>query len=103
FETYHRVTREYLAAGLAVVGSTAFGITDIVVPGANGLSFDHAEPGSLVRAVTALADDRLLLSRLQSGARATAIRSVAEEVDDLQALYRQLVPARRPPAALAPR
>ncbi len=103
FETYHRVTREYLAAGLAVVGSTAFGITDIVVPGTNGLSFDHAEPGSLVRAVTALADDRSLLARLQSGARATAIRSVAEEVDDLQALYRELVPARRPPAALAPR
>ena len=103
FETYHRVTREYLAAGLAVVGSTAFGITDIVVPGTNGLAFDHAEPESLVRAVTALADDRLLLSRLQSGARATAIRSVAEEVDDLEALYRGLVPARRPTAALAPR
>src|SRR5205085_9892274 len=30
FETFHRVTREYLAAGLPVIGSDAFGIPDAV-------------------------------------------------------------------------
>lgn len=91
FETFHRVTREYLAAGLAVVGSGAFGITDVVVPGGNGLRFDHGEPRSLRRAVLALLDDRALVQRLQAGARATAIRSVADEVADLQALYAEVL------------
>lgn len=90
FETFHRVTREYLSAGLAVVGSTAFGITDAVVDGENGLLFDHAEPGSLGRAVLRLLDDPDQLERLRTGARATRIRTVADEVDDLEALYRHL-------------
>jgi len=90
FETFHRVTREYLAAGLAVVGSTAFGITDVVVDGGNGLLFDHLRPGSLVEALVRLLDDRALVAALRRGARATAVRSVAEEVDDLVALYHEV-------------
>lgn len=91
FETFHRVSREYLAAGLAVVGSAAFGITDVVEHGRNGLIFDHAEPGSLRRAITTLLDDRGLVARLRAGASATAVRTVAEEVEELQAVYRELV------------
>jgi glycosyltransferase involved in cell wall biosynthesis len=90
FETFHRVTREYLSAGLAVLGSTAFGITDVVVDGANGLLFDHAEPGSLRRAVVRLLDDRDLVAWLRTGARSTQIRTVGEEVDDLEAVYADL-------------
>ena len=44
FETFHRVTREYLFAGLPVIGSRAFGIPDIVRPGTNGLLFDSTDP-----------------------------------------------------------
>jgi glycosyltransferase involved in cell wall biosynthesis len=95
FETFHRTTREYLAGGLAVVGSTAFGITDAVVHGRNGLVFDHAVPGSLRRAVVSLLDDPELVGRLRAGARGTAIRSVREEVDELQDLYRDVLAVRR--------
>lgn len=95
FETFHRVTREYLAAGLAVIGSGAFGITDVVVPGGNGLRFDHAVDGSLRRAVVTLLDDRALVDRLRAGARATPIRTVAEEVEELQAVYREVIDEKR--------
>jgi glycosyltransferase involved in cell wall biosynthesis len=76
FETFHRVTREYLLAGLPVVASRALGVLDVVRHGVNGLLFDHGEPGAFVRAVVAILDDRELLARLRAGAAETGIRSV---------------------------
>jgi glycosyltransferase involved in cell wall biosynthesis len=91
FETFHRVTREYLLAGLPVVGSRAFGIPDIVQHGHNGLLFDSTDPTTLVRAVTSLLDDRKLLARLTEGAQSTSVRSSEEEADDLFALYEEVL------------
>ncbi|HWE66681.1 MAG TPA: glycosyltransferase [Acidimicrobiales bacterium] len=92
FETFHRVTREYLLSGVPVIGSsTAFGIPEVVQHGHNGLLFDHVEPGSLLRAVLACLDEPELLARITAGALATTIRSVSEEVDDLVALYGEVV------------
>jgi glycosyltransferase involved in cell wall biosynthesis len=91
FETFHRVTREYLLAGLPVVGSRAFGIPDIVQHGHNGLLFDSTDPTTLVRAVTSLLDDRKLLARLTEGAQSTSVRSSDEEADDLFALYEEVL------------
>ncbi len=99
FETFHRVTREYLSAGLAVLGSTAFGITEVVIDGHNGLLFDHGEDGSLRRAVLRLLDDPGLVERLRAGARATRIRTVAEEVDGLESVYAEVVGSGEPVAA----
>ncbi len=95
FETFHRVTREYLLAGRPVIGSRAFGIPDIVRPGRNGLLFDHRHAGSLGRAVTTLLDDRDLLATLAAGARATVVRTADEEADELAALYREVLAERR--------
>jgi glycosyltransferase involved in cell wall biosynthesis len=95
FETFHRVTREYLLAGRPVIGARAFGILDIIRHGTNGLLFDHADPGALARAVTAVLDDRALLERLTHGAAATRVRSSDEEADDLVALYDDVL-AREP-------
>ena len=95
FETFHRVTREYLLAGRPVIGSHAFGIPDIVRSGRNGLLFDHREPGSLTRAVLSVLDDRALLATLAAGARTTRVRSTDDEADELAALYRDLVAASR--------
>ena len=91
FETFHRVTREYLLAGLPVVGSRAFGIPDIVQHGHNGLLFDSTDPTTLVWAVTSLLDDRKLLARLTEGAQSTSVRSSDEEADDLFALYEEVL------------
>ena len=91
FETFHRVTREYLFAGLPVIGSRAFGIPNIIRPGKNGLLFDSTDPGALVRAVLSLLGDRALLARLTEGARSTPVRSSEEEADDLAALYAEVL------------
>jgi glycosyltransferase involved in cell wall biosynthesis len=91
FETFHRVTREYLFAGIPVIGSTTFGIPEVIRHGYNGLLFDHAVPGALLRAVTACLDDPALLARLTEGADATAVRSVRQEVDQLVGIYQECV------------
>jgi glycosyltransferase involved in cell wall biosynthesis len=100
FETFHRVTREYLLSGLPVIGSRAFGIPDIVRPGKNGLLFDSTDPATLVGAVLTLLDDRALLAELTEGARSTPVRSCQEEADDLAALYADLL-AESPVAPIA--
>jgi glycosyltransferase involved in cell wall biosynthesis len=87
FETWHRVTREYLLSGLPVISSNTLGVRDVLHHGVNGLLFDHAEPDSLVRALTAVLDDRALIARLADGAAATPIRTVDEEAEDRAALY----------------
>lgn len=87
FETFHRVTREYLLAGLPVIGSRAFGIPDIIRPGFNGLLFDPAQPDTLTRAVISLLRDPRFVATLTAGARSTSVRSVDEEADALAALY----------------
>ena len=94
FETFHRVTREYLARGLPVVGSMAFGISDVVVDERNGLLFDHADSGGLRRAIVRLLDDRTLLAQLATGARASTIRSVADEVATLESIYEEVIRTR---------
>jgi glycosyltransferase involved in cell wall biosynthesis len=93
FETFHRVTREYLVAGLPVIGSTAFGIPDVVRTGENGVSFEAGDVEAFRRAVLSVLDDRAYLDRLTTGARATRIRTKAEEIDDLLAQYNAIVSA----------
>jgi len=91
FETFHRVTREYLLSGVPVIGSTAFGIPEVVRHGHNGLIFEHAQPDSLLHAVTACLDQPELVERLTAGALTTDIRSVRDEVDDLVSLYAEVL------------
>jgi glycosyltransferase involved in cell wall biosynthesis len=97
FETFHRVTREYLFAGLPVVTSPTFGAADIVRDGVNGLVYDPTRPGALAAACNALLDDRPRIERLAEGAAATQIRPVDEEVDELSALYEEVLTEHRPP------
>jgi glycosyltransferase involved in cell wall biosynthesis len=91
FETFHRVTREYLLSGVPVVGSLAFGIPDVIHHGDNGLLFDHGQPGSLRDAMLSLLDEPELLSRITKGAQGTEIRTVSDEIDDLESLYRRYI------------
>jgi glycosyltransferase involved in cell wall biosynthesis len=70
----------------------------VVRPGVNGLLFDHADPGSLGRAVVRLLDDRALLATLTAGARATVVRSVDDEADELASLYREVLAPEHAPA-----
>jgi O-antigen biosynthesis protein len=104
FETAHRVTREYLQAGVPVIGSRAFGIPEVVVHGRNGLLFDHAEPGSLRRALLAVIDDRGLLDRLAAGAASSTVRTLDQEIDEVLDTYAEVqVVTRRQRARSGPK
>jgi glycosyltransferase involved in cell wall biosynthesis len=100
FETFHRVSREYLLAGLPVVANPTFGIDGLVVDGENGLLYDRTSPDGLASAVCSLLDDRALLARLTAGAVATrpGIRSLDDEMAEMAELYREVVLARPRPA-----
>jgi glycosyltransferase involved in cell wall biosynthesis len=93
FETFHRVTREYLWAGLPVIGSTAFGIPEAVREGENGLLFEAGDAAGLERAVLRVLDEPGLLEKLAAGARGTSVRSTDEEFAELLTYYRRLMPA----------
>jgi glycosyltransferase involved in cell wall biosynthesis len=101
FETFHRVSREYLLAGLPVVANPTFGIDGLVVDGENGLIYDRTSPDGLARAVCELLDDRALLERLTAGAVSTrpSIRSLDDEMAEMAELYKEVVLAHPRPAA----
>jgi len=93
FETFHRVSREYLAAGVPVIGTTAFGIPEVVRDKVNGLLVEPGDVTGFVVAIVRVLEDRQLLSRLTEGASTTRIKSVEEEVDDLSVIYAEVVAA----------
>jgi len=75
------------------IGSTAFGIPDVVRTGENGVIFEAGDVEGFRRAVLSVLDDRDYLARLTAGARATRIRTKEEEIDDLLAQYNAIVSA----------
>jgi glycosyltransferase involved in cell wall biosynthesis len=91
FESFHRVTREYLCAGLPVLASRAFGIPEVVRDEENGLLFDVADVEAFKRCVLTVLDNRALLHRLAEGARTTPLRALRDEVDDLVRCYRAMI------------
>lgn len=97
FETFHRVSREYLAASLPVVGTPAFGIPDVVRDGHNGLLVDVGDHAALATAMVRLLDDRSLLARLAEGARTTELTTVADEATALLELDDRLLAHRGAP------
>ncbi|MCK4176077.1 glycosyltransferase family 4 protein [Aciditerrimonas ferrireducens] len=93
FETFHRVTREYLLGGLPVLAAKTFGIMDVVRNGLNGLWFSPNEPGELTRAIVEVLEDPALVERLRAGAEQTEIRSLEDEVEELISIYAEVVDA----------
>lgn len=95
FETFHRVSREYLLAGLPVVANPTFGIEGLILDGVNGLLYDRTVEQSLARTVCSLLDDRDLLARLTAGAAESRsmIRDADDEVDEILELYAEVLAA----------
>jgi glycosyltransferase involved in cell wall biosynthesis len=75
FETFHRVTRHFLLAGLPVIASRAFGIPEIVRHEYNGLLFDVGDLDSFTQSVVRFLDDANLRQQLRGGACDTPVRS----------------------------
>jgi glycosyltransferase involved in cell wall biosynthesis len=91
-ETHSLLTREALAAGLAVVCTDTLGPEEVVTDGENGLVVPAAEPVALAAALDRLVDDADLLARLRAGAgRPLETRSLDDQVAGLETRYAGLL------------
>lgn len=100
FETFHRVTREYLAYGVPVIGSKAFGIPDIVNDGVNGFIFETGDQNSLKEKVLQILNDKTLLLKLKLSVNKSHIDTVENEVEKIIEIYNQIFQSRFRPSLI---
>jgi glycosyltransferase involved in cell wall biosynthesis len=86
-ESYSLLTREALAAGCAVITGDNPGPTEVVTDGVNGLVVPRGDAQALAGAMRRLIEDRELLARLQPPPGALQLRTLDEQLDQLQAWY----------------
>jgi glycosyltransferase involved in cell wall biosynthesis len=90
FETYHRVTREFLAAGVPVVTTPALGVLDVVRHGENGWLASGFSAQEVAEALVGCVRDPARLERLRQGARATNVPTPTDELDAYESIYEEL-------------
>ncbi|VTR76222.1 glycosyltransferase [Cellulomonas hominis] len=90
-ESHSIVTREALAAGMAVVCTDTLGPEEVVEDGVNGLVVPAADPESLGAALARLVADPALVARLRSSGTTAPIRGFTDQLDGLEQLYADLV------------
>jgi len=89
-ESHSLLTREALLAGLAVVCTDTLGPEEVVRHGENGLVVTAGDAQDLADALRRLVIEPGLLERMQR-ADPPAVRSLEEQVDGVERLYRSLV------------
>ena len=94
-ESYSMVTREALAAGVPVIVSDSGGPAEIVREGLNGLVFATGDANDLAASMRRLVLTPGLLDRLRTGAAATSVPTLADQVTTLERTYAAVVSARR--------
>lgn len=95
-ETYSLLTREALAAGLAVICTDNPGPTEVVRHHVNGLVVPLADAAALAEAMRRLVTDRPLLEQLRTGAaERISLRRLDDQVTALEEHFGDLVAATR--------
>lgn len=89
-ESYSLITREALDAGIPVISGDNPGPTEVVHDGSNGLVVPRGDAAALAAAMRTLISDRELLTRLTPAPGQVELRSLTEQVDELQRQYRRL-------------
>ena len=87
YEISPTVILEAFAHGKPVIGSNLGGIRELVRDQIDGLLFDRGSAESLARQLRRLVEEPGLRWRLASGV--PRVRSVSDDVDDLEAVYRR--------------
>lgn len=88
YENSPNVILEAFAHRTPVITANLGGMAELVQDGKNGLLFEPGDSSSLTRQLQRLVDEPELLSRLRAGI--TPIKSVAEEIDELEAIYQDV-------------
>jgi glycosyltransferase involved in cell wall biosynthesis len=94
YENSPNVILEAFAHGTPVVVSDLGGMAELVRDGDNGLRFKPGDAGSLAQRLQRLLDEPGLLPKLRAD---NLIKSVAQEMDELEAIYRQVVAGKPAP------
>ncbi|MFP4058130.1 MAG: glycosyltransferase family 4 protein [Candidatus Brocadiia bacterium] len=91
---------EAMASGCPVVATRVGGVPEIVTPERDGLLVEPEAPHALAQAIARLLDDPRLRARLAAEGRKTVQQRFATDklVARVEALYRELVARRQPPA-----
>lgn len=82
---------EAMAYGLPIVATTVGGIPDLLTDGSDAVLVPPANPAQLADALGRVASDQALRERLGKAARERARRLNAEDVNQLQSIYEQLL------------
>jgi len=93
-ESFSLVTREALAAGVPVIATDCGGPGEVVVPEVNGLVVTTGDAHDLAAAMRRVVMDPALRARLAAGARATRLPSLAEQIEETERVYAEVVRAR---------
>jgi len=93
-EAYGLTVREAQLAGTPVVGSDIAGIAEGIEHGVSGLLFEAGNAAALRATLQRLIDEPDLLARL--GAAAPAIKTDADEAEEMEWRYRQVISCRAP-------
>jgi glycosyltransferase involved in cell wall biosynthesis len=89
------VIHDALMARVPVVAARIGGIPELVAHEQSGLLHEAGAPDALAAALRRLIDDPALLARLGDGAgRSTAIKSMAQDARDWEAIYTRVVTGR---------
>lgn len=94
-ESHSIVTREALTRGVPVITTDTLGPEEVVDHGQNGLVVPAADAAALAAAMARVVSEPGLLDHLRSHTGRVPIRSLAEQVLGLEALYREVL---EPPA-----
>ena len=89
YENAPLAIQEAFATTTPVVAANLGGMAESVTDGVNGLLFIPGDPYDLAEKLRRLVDEPDLLSELQSGIR--PVRTVREEMDELEAVYVELL------------
>lgn len=98
-ESHSIVTREALKAGMAVIATDSVGPEEAIADGRNGRIVASGSATDLRAAIEELSDPAVA-SALTGQGSASPIRTVAEQIDELEGLYTELLLSRSAPAPL---
>jgi len=89
YENSPNAILEAFAYGLPVIASNLGGMAELIQDGINGLLFEPGNAQDLSRKLRRLVEEPDLLPKLRAGI--SPVKTVAEEVDEIETIYRQLI------------
>ncbi len=97
-ETFSIVTREAMQHGVPVISSRCLGPEGIIRDGENGVLYDRGDAAGLARAMRRVASEPEYLARISAAASATPVRTIDEQVSQIEDIYGDVVRSRARPA-----